>query len=137
MTTFHSTHQDQKSSLKSTAGTPQSKTSSYLARWYRFSAPGTIAESANFNTREQYRRGRIASLIILGTLCAAILLTPIIILAAPGAFNLPWVILSTTAGICCCLLAIPMNRLRHVPLVAICHPFNRGRGHHRSRDCTW
>src|ERR1700737_2691468 len=73
-----------------------------LEWWYRFSAPAQVAESANFIIREQYRRGRVASLIILGTLCAIILLLPIIILYAPVPFNLPWVFASAATGILCC-----------------------------------
>ncbi|SRR5450759_2032990 len=65
-----------------------------LEWWYRFSAPAEVAESANFLFRERYRRGRVASLIILGTLCAIILLLPIIITYAPVQFNLPWVFAS-------------------------------------------
>jgi large-conductance mechanosensitive channel len=87
-----------------------------LEWWYRFSAPAEVAESANFLFRERYRRGRVASLIILGTLCAIILLLPIIITYAPVQFNLPWVFASAAAGILCCLLAIPANRLGRVQL---------------------
>jgi large-conductance mechanosensitive channel len=90
-----------------------------LEWWYRFSAPAEVAESANFITREQYRRGRVASVIILGTLCAIILLLPIIIIYAPVPFNLPWVFASAAIGILCCLLAIPANRLGHVQLAGI------------------
>jgi len=90
-----------------------------LRWWYRFSAPAEVAESANFNAREQYRRGRVASLIILGTLCAIIVLLPIVIIYAPVPFNLPWVFASAFAGILCCLLAIPANRFGRVQLAGI------------------
>ncbi|MGI9058971.1 MAG: hypothetical protein ACR2H5_10375 [Ktedonobacteraceae bacterium] len=55
-----------------------------LQWWYQFSSPTDAAEDASFFTREQVRRGRVASLVILGMLCAAILLVPIILLAVPG-----------------------------------------------------
>src|SRR5689334_22265741 len=68
------------SSLRSTAV-------SLLHWWYSFSAPPEVSESTNFTAREQARRGRVASLIILGTLCVALLLVPIITLAFPVPFN--------------------------------------------------
>src|SRR5712691_11929497 len=90
-----------------------------LEWWYRFSAPAQVAESANFIVREQYRRGRVASLIILVTLCAIILLLPIIITYAPVPFNLPWVFASAVTGVLCCLLAIAANRSGRVQLAGI------------------
>ena len=99
----------------STAG----RISNRLEWWYRFSAPAEVAESANFTIRDQYRRGRVASLIILGTLCAILLLLPIIIIYAPVPFNLPWVFASAAIGMLCCLLAIPANRSGRVQMAGI------------------
>ena len=90
-----------------------------LEWWYRLSAPAEVAESANFNAREQYRRGRVASLIILGTLCAIIVLLPVVIIYAPVPFNLPWVFASAFVGILCCLLAIAANRLGRVQFAGV------------------
>lgn len=90
-----------------------------LQWWYQFSSPTDAAEDASFFTREQVRRGRVASLVILGMLCAAILLVPIILLAVPGMLVLPWAFTSTGVGILCCLCAIPLNRTRHVQLAGI------------------
>ncbi len=99
--------------------TTESRINDRLEWWYRFSSPAEVAESANFIVREQYRRGRVASLIILGTLCAILFLLPIIIAFAPVPFNLPWVFASAAAGILCCLLAIPANRSGRVQLAGI------------------
>jgi large-conductance mechanosensitive channel len=99
--------------------TSKSKVDSSLEWWYRLSAPAEIAESANFTVREQYRRGRVASLIILGTLCAIIFLLPILIIYAPVPFILPWVFASAAVGILCCLAAIPANRFGRVQLAGI------------------
>jgi hypothetical protein len=99
--------------------TRKDRVNNRLEWWYRFSAPAEVAESANFITREQYRRGHVASLIILGTLCAIVLLLPIVIIYAPVPFNLPWVFASAGIGILCCLLAIPANRLGRVQLAGI------------------
>ncbi|HEV7235229.1 MAG TPA: hypothetical protein VGN15_03545 [Ktedonobacteraceae bacterium] len=90
-----------------------------LQWWYQFSSPADAAADASFFTREQVRRGRVASLVILGILCAAILLVPIILLAVPGMLVLPWAFTSTGVGILCCLCAIPLNRTRHVQLAGI------------------
>jgi hypothetical protein len=92
---------------------------SLLQWWYRFSAPTDEGDDASFLTREQVRRGHVASLIILGTLCAAILLVPIILLAVPGMLVLPWTLTSTAIGMLCCLCAIPLNRRRQVQLAGI------------------
>jgi large-conductance mechanosensitive channel len=97
----------------------ESRIKKRLEWWYRFSAPAEVVESANFVIREQYRRGRVASLIILGTLCAILFLLPIIIANAPVAFNLPWVFASAGIGILCCLLAIQANRSGRVQLAGI------------------
>ncbi|HKV59240.1 MAG TPA: hypothetical protein VJO32_13200 [Ktedonobacteraceae bacterium] len=109
----------QKIPVNSTHNASESRTNSRMEWWYRVSAPAEVAESANFSTREQYRRGRVASLIILGTLCAIIVLLPIVIIYAPVPFNLPWVFASAAAGIACCLLAIPMNRVGRVQLAGV------------------
>jgi len=92
---------------------------SLLQWWYRFSSPTDAPEIASFLTREQVRRGRVASLIILGTLCAAVLLVPIILLAVPGMLVLPWAFTSTGVGMLCCLAAIPLNRTRQVQVAGI------------------
>ena len=99
--------------------TYKSRASNNLEWWYHLSAPAEVAESAHFNAREQYRRGRVASLIILGTLCAIIILLPIVLIYAPVPFYLPWVIASAFASILCCLLAIPANRFGRVQLAGI------------------
>lgn len=109
----------QKIPVNSTTSASESEADGRMEWWYRLSAPAEVAESASFITREQYRRGRVASLIILGTLCAIILLLPIIIIYAPVPFNLPWVFASAAVGIACCLLAIPMNRLGRVQVAGI------------------
>lgn len=90
-----------------------------LQRWYSLSAPIDASDDASFLTREQVRRGRVASLIILGTLCAAVLLVPIILLAVPSMLVLPWAITSTVVGMLCCLAAIPLNRKRNVQVAGI------------------
>lgn len=89
MANFPSTTPQQDATLKSGRITPKGRANSRIGWWYRLSAPAGVVESANFTIREQYRRGRVASLIILGTLCAILLLLPIIILYAPVPFNLP------------------------------------------------
>jgi hypothetical protein len=119
MAIFPSTTPQQEVPLHNDNGAPKARAKSRLDWWYRLSAPAEVAESANFTLREQYRRGRVASLIILGTLCAIILLLPIIILYAPVPFNLPWVFASAAVGIFCCLLAISMNRIGRVQLAGI------------------
>jgi hypothetical protein len=73
-----------------------------------------VSESASFLTRERVRQGHVASLIILGTFAAAMLLIPVILLAAPTMFILPWTLTSTAVGMACCLSAIPLNRRQHV-----------------------
>ncbi len=90
-----------------------------LSWWYSICAPSDVPESASFMVREQARRGRVASLIILGIVIAALMLVPIIILAAPTMFLLPWAITSTVVGILCCLIAIPLNRSRHIQATGI------------------
>lgn len=82
--------------------------------WYSVCAPSDVPESASFMVREQARRGRVASLIILGIVIAALMLVPFIIFAAPTMFLLPWAITSTVVGILCSLIAIPLNRSRHI-----------------------
>jgi SNF family Na+-dependent transporter len=93
---------------------PRSNAVILLRWWYSVCAPPEVLESASFIAREQARRGRVASFIILGTLIAAMMLVPIIILAAPTMFFLPWAITSTVVGMLCCLVAIPLNRRRHI-----------------------
>lgn len=100
-------------------GPLQSKTPPLLQRWYALCAPPEVAESATFIVREQVRRGRIASLIILSTLVAAAMLVPIVLFAAPGMFLLPWVCTSTAIGMLCCILAIPLNRKRQIQFVGV------------------
>ena len=90
-----------------------------LSWWYSICAPPEVPESASFLIREQARRGRVASLIILGIFIAALMLVPIIILAAPTMFLLPQAITSTIVGTLCCLIAIPLNRTRHIQLSGI------------------
>lgn len=115
----HSTTRQPDTTLNSGNASPERRVGTYLKWWYRLSAPPEVTESAHFILREQYRRGRVASLIILGTLCAILLLLPIIILYAPVPFDLSWVIASAGAGIFCCLLAIAMNRIGRVQLTGI------------------
>ncbi|HVB74413.1 MAG TPA: hypothetical protein VNE38_12740 [Ktedonobacteraceae bacterium] len=119
MASFPTDSQYQESAKIIINGTSKDKLNSRLDWWYRISAPNEVAESANFTIREQYRRARIASIIILGTLCAIILLLPIVILEAPVPFNLPWVFASAGVGLFCCLLAIPANRFGRVQLAGI------------------
>ena len=87
--------------------------------WYFLCAPPDVSASASFIVREQARRGRIASLIILGILIAAVMLVPIIIFAAPTLFLLPWAITSAIVGMIFCLIAIPLNRSQHVKIAGI------------------
>ncbi len=87
--------------------------------WYRLSGPADVSESAGFDEREQVRRGRVASLLILGLLCGAALLVPIIVFATPAMFQLPQVSISSVVGMICCLLAIPLNRRRQIQLVGL------------------
>ena len=83
---------------------------SFLQRWYAFSAPPEVPENANFEARERVRRGRVASLVILGTFLAAVVIVSTILLALPGVFLLQWTLTGTILGILCCLIAIPLNR---------------------------
>ncbi len=107
-------------SLQNSPGiSPRSKVMLFLRWWYYLTAPPEVPESAKFTTREQVRRGRVASLMILGTLCSILFLSPIIVLAFPVPLNVPWVFASAAVSIFCCLLAIPMNRARHVILAGI------------------
>jgi hypothetical protein len=106
--------------LQHTLGTsPNSNLVSPLRWWYHLSTPPEVPENASFLTREQFRRGRVASLIILGTLCAAMLLVPIILFAAPSMFLLSWALASAGAGLLCCLIAIPLNHRGHIRITAI------------------
>jgi hypothetical protein len=91
----------------------------FLDGWYRLSGPADVPESAGFDEREQVRRGRVASLLILGLLCGAALLVPIIVFATPDMFQLPQVSISSVIGMICCLLAIPLNRRRQIQLVGL------------------
>src|SRR5712692_8377948 len=111
MATLSMNNQQNQHLLQPRGTTSSSKAALLLSWWYNLSAPPEVPESASFLIREQVRRGRVASLIILGTLCAAILLIPIISLFATVALNLTWVLLSTGTGVICCLLAIAANRL--------------------------
>src|SRR5579859_7151640 len=98
---------------------PRGQTALLLRWWYARCAPPEVPESASFIAREQVRRGRVASLIILGAFIAALMLVPIILLAAPTMFFLPWAITSAVAGMLCCLVAIPLNRRGHIQLTGI------------------
>lgn len=112
-------HNDQPFLEDEQGGSSPGAAARLLRQWYRLSAPEEAPENASFLAREQVRRGHIASLIILGTFLVAILLVPIILLAAPTSFLLPWTITSAGAGVLCCLLAIPLNRRGKVQLVGI------------------
>jgi len=95
------------------------RVSPILGWWYRLSGPVEVPESASFYERERVRQGRIASLIILGLLCAGILLVPVILLAAPTFFVIPQVISTSAAGLIFCLLALVLNRDRRVQFAGI------------------
>src|SRR5262245_55103364 len=71
--------------------------------WYYLSAPAPVGAGASFDEHERVRRGRIASLIMLG------LLTVVVIVAADREL-LPHVVPSTFLLLGCCLAAIPLNR---------------------------
>lgn len=90
-----------------------------LRWWYRVSGPEDVPESANFLVREATRRSRIASLIMIGILCSALFLIPLSIFAAPNLLQLPSILIGTTVGILCCLLALPFNRHRQIQAVGI------------------
>lgn len=92
---------------------------SFLQCWYAFSAPPEVAENADFEARERVRRGRVASLVILGTFLAAIIIVSTILLALPGVFLLQWTLTGTILGILCCLIAIPLNREGNVRIALI------------------
>src|SRR5262249_51756934 len=68
--------------------------------------------SASFADRERVRRGRLASLILLGLLVVVALLLPEVALAPTVRPSIALVALG-------CLLAIPLNRLGHVSLAGI------------------
>lgn len=87
-----------------------------LEWWYRLTGPGRVPDNATFLIREQARRGRVASLLILGMLCSSLSLVPIILLTDANAFSLPWAVASAAVGLLCCLLAIPFNRSRQIML---------------------
>lgn len=90
-----------------------------LQTWYAFSGPAEPPANAQFHIREQVRRSRIASLLILGTLCTSVLLILVVLLAAPRIFVLSRVIASTIGGILCCAFSILLNRHRQVQWVGI------------------
>src|SRR5690348_16429349 len=92
---------------------------SLLQRWYAFSGPADAPAHAQFQIREQVRRSRIASLIILGTFCISLLLVLVILLAAPHMFVLSGVLASTVSGIFCCVFSIFFNRNRQLLWVGI------------------
>lgn len=83
---------------------------SFLQWWYALSTLLEVPESANFAARERVRQGRVASLLIIGTFLAAVVVVSTILLAVPGVFLLQWTLISTGTGILCCLIAIPLNR---------------------------
>jgi len=112
-------NQDNKPLQNAKGNSPGPSAMSLLRWWYNLSAPPDVAESATFFLREQVRRGRVASMIILGMLVACVSLVPFIILATPDMFFLNETIATTAAGMFCCLLAIPFNRNRQVQLAGI------------------
>lgn len=97
----------------------RSITSTLLHWWYTVSGPADAPENGNFFVREQIRRSRVASLLILGVMFATLLLVSIIIAVSPATFVLPQTLIVTAIGIACCLFAIPLNRGGHITAVGI------------------
>lgn len=92
----------------------------FLRWWYYLSGPPDVSESDTLVERERVRRGRIASLIILGILGSAVLLVPVILLAAPAMFfNIQQVVITTSIGVGCCLCALVLNRRKHLYATAV------------------
>ena len=91
----------------------------FLRHWYHFTGPADVAANANFIVREQTRKARIASLLILGVLGIVFPLVVLILLVAPQTFNFTWIALGIIISIPCCLLAIFFNRQRQVSLVGV------------------
>lgn len=97
----------------------KSSLSAPLRWWYAVSGPTDAPETANFLVREQIRRSRVASLLILGVLFATLLLVSIIIAVSPATFVLAQTLIVTAIGILCCLFAIPLNRRGQVTAVGV------------------
>lgn len=87
--------------------------------WYAVSGPADAPENANFLAREQIRRSRVASLLILGVMFATLLLVSIIIAVSPATFVLPQTLIVTAIGMLCCLFAISLNRRRQITAVGV------------------
>ena len=87
---------------------------SFLQWWYAFSAPPEVPENAHFEARERVRRGRVASLLIIGTFLAAVVIVSTILLAIPGVFLLQWTLTGICIGVLCCIIAIPLNHKGNV-----------------------
>ena len=90
-----------------------------LRWWYSVSGPADAPENASFLVREQIRRSRVASLLILGVMFATLLLVSIIIAVSPATFVLPQTLIVTAIGIVCCLCAIPLNRRGRITAVGV------------------
>jgi hypothetical protein len=100
-------------------GPQSSRRNTLLHRWYAVSGPADAPESASFVVREQIRRCRVASLLILGVFFATLLLVSIIIAVSPATFVLPQTLIVTAIGLFCCLFAVSLNRRGQVTAVGV------------------
>ena len=107
------------STMPSYPRTPYRASVKFLLWWYSISAPPQQSKNASLEAQEQVRRGRLASLMMLGTLGTAAILIFTILIAAPAVFVLSRTIPSIILAMFCCLIAIPFNRIGQVKITAI------------------
>ncbi len=89
-----------------------------LTWWYRISAPAELPSHASFTEREIVRRGRVGSLMILGTIIAIIIMF-ILVIATPHLFLLIWTIPCMIFSMLLCLITIPLNHRGNLPYTAL------------------